>query len=196
VDLPDLDADPLVSLRAWVREAEASSPAPQAMTLATATREGRPSARIVLLRDVDEHGLTFFTNRGSRKGDELRANPHAALVLHWWELGRQARVEGAVEEVSASESEAYWRGRPRESRLAAWASAQSRPIASRAELDAAYAEAEERFAGSDVPLPSHWGGYRVRPEVVEFWEHQPNRLHNRIRYTRAGDGWRRERLAP
>ena len=166
------------------------------MTLATATRDGLPSARIVLLRGLDEEGLVFFTNRESRKGDELRANPRAAVVLHWWDLGRQVRVEGAVEEIARSESAAYWETRPRASRIAGWVSAQSRPLTGREELDAAYAEAEARFAGEDVPLPDHWGGYRVLPETVEFWRHRESRLHDRIRFTRAPDGWRRERLAP
>jgi pyridoxamine 5'-phosphate oxidase len=196
VDADDLDPDPLVSLQSWVQEAEASSTAPQAMTLATATGDGRPSARVLLLRGIDERGLTFFTNRGSRKGEELGANPRAALVLHWWDLGRQARVEGSVEEVSVAESEAYWRSRPRASRIAAWASSQSRPVESRDELEAAYAHAEQRYEGGDVPLPPFWGGYRVVPDLVEFWTHRENRLHDRIRFTRSDDGWRRERLAP
>jgi pyridoxamine 5'-phosphate oxidase len=192
----DLGVDPLTTLRAWIREAEPVAPQPQSAVLATATPDGRPSARVVLLRGVDDRGLTFFTNRDSRKGEELRANPRAALVLHWWELGRQARVEGDVEEVDRAESREYWETRPQESRLAAWASAQSRPLASREELEAAYAEAEARFAGADVPLPPFWGGFRVRPEVVELWRHRESRLHDRIRYARFGRGWRTERLAP
>jgi pyridoxamine 5'-phosphate oxidase len=196
VDADDLDPDPLVSLQSWVQEAEASSTAPQAMTLATATGDGRPSARVLLLRGIDERGLTFFTNRGSRKSEELGENPRAALVLHWWDLGRQARVEGSVEEVSVAESEVYWRSRPRASRIAAWASSQSRPVESRDELEAAYARAEQRYEGGDVPLPPFWGGYRVVPDIVEFWTHRENRLHDRIRYMRSDDGWRWERLAP
>jgi pyridoxamine 5'-phosphate oxidase len=196
MDERELGDDPLAAMRQWLLEGERSSPGPQAMTLATATPDGRPSARIVLLRDLDGHGLTFFTNLDSRKGQELRQNPRAALVLHWWELGRQLRVEGGVEDVSVDESEDYWRSRPRESRMAAWASAQSRPLGGRAELEAAYEEAEARFAGRDVPLPPHWGGFRIRPEVVEFWRHRENRLHDRVRYVRTVGGWRRERLAP
>lgn len=196
MDERELGGDPLAAMRRWLLEGERSSPGPQAMTLATATPDGRPSARIVLLRELDEHGLTFFTNLDSRKGEELRQNPRAALVLHWWELGRQLRVEGGVEDVSVDESEDYWRSRPRESRMAAWASAQSRPLGGRAELEAAYEEAEARFAGRDVPLPPHWGGFRIRPEVVEFWRHRENRLHDRVRYVRTAGGWRRERLAP
>jgi pyridoxamine 5'-phosphate oxidase len=196
MDEQDLAPDPLTSLRAWLADAAALSSAPQAMTLATATADGRPSARVVLLRAVDERGLTFFTNRGSRKGDELAANPRAALVLHWWDLGRQVRVEGPVEEVEEAESAEYWATRPRPSRIAAWASAQSRPVADRAALDRAYADAEERFGDGDVPLPPFWGGFRVLPEVVEFWTHRDNRLHDRVRYERSGATWRRERLAP
>ena len=196
VDERELGSDPIVALRAWLAEAQRSTDRPQMMTLATATPEGLPSARIVLLRGLDEEGLVFFTNRESRKGDELRANPRAALVLHWWDLGRQVRVEGAVEEIARSESAAYWETRPRESRIAGWVSAQSRPLAGREALDAAYAEAEARFAGGDVPLPDHWGGYRVLPERVEFWRHRESRLHDRVRFTRAFEGWRRERLAP
>lgn len=196
MDERDLGPDPMPELERWLADARARSPLADAMTLATATRGGRPSARIVLLRGLDERGLVFYTNRESRKADELRDNPRAALVLHWRELGRQVRVEGIVEEVEREESERYWRTRPRESRLAAWASAQSRPVADRAALEAAYAEAASRFDGGDVPLPSHWGGFRVRPDVVELWVHHENRLHDRFRYERAGDGWRRERLMP
>jgi pyridoxamine 5'-phosphate oxidase len=196
VDERELGSDPIVVLQAWLTEAQQSAARPQVMTLATATPDGLPSARIVLLRGLDEEGLVFFTNRESRKGDELRANPRAALVLHWWDLGRQVRVEGTVEEVARSESAAYWETRPRASRIAGWVSAQSRPLAGRDELDAAYAGAEARFAGGDVPLPDHWGGYRVLPETVEFWRHRESRLHDRIRFTRATHGWSRERLAP
>ena len=196
MDEHDLAPDPLSSLRAWLDEAAAVSSAPPAMTLATATADGRPSARIVLLQGVDERGLTFFTNRSSRKGEELAANPRAALVLHWWELGRQVRVEGTVEEVEPAVSESYWATRPRRSRVAAWASPQSLPVASRAALEASFAATEERFRGGDVPLPPFWGGFRVEPELVEFWTHRENRLHDRIRYVRSEGAWRRERLAP
>ena len=189
--------DPIVALQAWLAEAERVADRPQAMTLATATPDGLPSARIVLLRGLDEGGLVFFTNRESRKGEELRANPRAALVLHWWELGRQVRVEGAVEEVARSDSAEYWETRPRASRVAAWVSEQSRPLASRDELDVAYADAEARFAGGDVPAPRPTGAdFASCPEIVEFWRHRENRLHDRVRFTREPDGWRRERLAP
>lgn len=196
VDERDLDPDPLVALSAWLDEARQVVPLAEAMTLATATPDGRPSARVVLLRGIGQEGIDFFTNRSSRKGLELAANPRAALVFHWWELGRQARTEGSVVELDTAESEAYWRTRPRASQLAAWASRQSQPLASRSELDAAFAREEERFSGADVPLPSFWGGYRIRPEVIELWEHRDDRLHDRIRYERTGSGWQRERLAP
>jgi len=196
VDEHELDADPLVELRAWLGAARAATPFADAMTLATASPDGWPSARVVLLQDVDERGLTFYTSRESRKGEELRRNPRAALVLHWWELGRQVRVEGTVDEVGREESETYWRSRPRPSRLAAWASAQSRPVEGRAALEAAYDEAAGRFDGEEVPLPPHWGGFRVRPIVVELWQHRENRLHDRVRYVRSNGSWRRERLMP
>jgi pyridoxamine 5'-phosphate oxidase len=192
----DLVDDPLAQLRTWLDDAREVTDQPLAMTLATATPDGSPSARVVLLRGLDDHGLTFFTNRGSRKGDELRLNPRAAVAMHWWELGRQVRVEGAVEEVSVEESTAYWETRPRASQIAAWASAQSRPLTDRAELDARVADVEERFAGGAVPLPPFWGGYRIVPESVELWIHRENRLHDRFRYAREGAGWRGERLAP
>jgi pyridoxamine 5'-phosphate oxidase len=196
MDERDLDPDPIVALEAWLRDAEQVSARPDAMTLATSTADGRPSARIVLLRGLDGRGLAFFTNRASRKGRELEENPRAALVLHWPELGRQVRIEGAVERVDEEESRGYWETRPLRSRIAAWASPQSLPLTDRAELDALYAAAEARFDDGDVPLPDFWGGYRVVPEAVEFWEHQDDRLHDRIRYERTVSGWRRKRLAP
>ena len=192
----DLADDPLEQLSAWLEEARERIGQQQAMTLATATPDGKPSARVVLLRGIDEHGLTFFTNRTSRKGDELRRNPHAAIAIHWWELGRQVRVDGVVEEVAADESTAYWETRPRGSQIAAWASPQSRHLTDRDELDARVAEVEKRFAGSPVPLPPFWGGYRLVPESIELWIHRDDRLHDRFRYVREGAGWRRERLAP
>jgi pyridoxamine 5'-phosphate oxidase len=192
----ELDPDPVVQFQSWLAEASEASGGAASMTLATAARDGRPSARIVLLRGLDERGFVFFTNRDSRKGAELTANPHAALVFHWWGLGRQVRVEGKVELVARDESEAYWRTRPERSQIAAWASPQSQPLVDRVELDDAYAAAERRFAGDDVPLPLFWGGYRVVPAVVEFWLHRDDRLHDRIRYTRSDVGWLRERLAP
>jgi pyridoxamine 5'-phosphate oxidase len=194
VDAADLDPDPLRQFRRWFGEAPADGVAvPEAMTLATATAEGRPSARMVLLKQADERGFAFYTNLESRKARELDENPHAALLFHW--AGRQVRVEGAVEPATREESEAYFRTRPLGSRLAAWASPQSRPLADRDELDRLYAEAAAMH-GDDVPLPPHWGGFRVVPDAYEFWQHGDDRLHDRVRYDRVGDGWRRTRLAP
>jgi pyridoxamine 5'-phosphate oxidase len=188
--------DPIAELQAWLQAAATVSEQPDAMTLATADARGRPSARQVLLRGVDGRGLVFFTNRTSRKAAELAENPWAALVLHWYALGRQVRVEGSVEEVDPETTEAYWRTRPRGSRIAAWASPQSSPLASRDELERLYAESERELDGVEVPVPPFWGGYRVVPESIEFWQHRENRLHDRIRYLRGKSGWRRERLAP
>ena len=188
--------DPIAVAQAWLDEARNVAGEPQTMTLATATPDGKPSARVVLLRGLDDRGLVFFTNRESRKGQELRRNPQAAVVLHWWELGRQLRVEGVVEEVSEEESAAYWKTRPRGSQVAAWASRQSLELADRSELDARVAEARERFADGDVPLPPFWGGYRVVPETIELWTHRDDRLHERVRYERDGAGWTRALLAP
>lgn len=196
MDTPDLDPDPLRQFERWFAAArEAGLPVPEAMALATATPDGRPSARMVLLKGADERGFAFHTNYESRKGGELAANPRAALLFHWQPLGRQVRVEGAVERLSVAESEAYFRTRPLGSRLAAWASPQSRPLADRAELERLYAEAVERF-GEDVPLPPSWGGLRLLPDAYEFWQHGDDRLHDRIRYERDGSGWSRTRLAP
>ena len=188
--------DPLAMLQSWLDDARAAVGEPHAMTLATATPDGRPSARVVLLRGLDDRGLTFFTNRTSRKADELRANPRAAAAIHWWELGRQVRVEGVVEDLSSAESAAYWETRPRGSQIAAWASPQSQQLADRAALDALVAEVHSLFAGQEVPLPPFWGGYRLVPESVELWTHRDDRLHDRLRYAREGDSWRCERLAP
>ena len=192
----DLDPDPLRQFTRWFEDARGTAlPAPVALALATATPEGRPSVRMVLLKSADERGFTFHTNYESRKGAELSANPHAALLFHWQPLGRQVRVEGRVERVPGEESEAYFRTRPLGSRLAAWASPQSRPLADRAELDRLYAEAQERFS-EDVPLPPTWGGFRLVADAYEFWQHGDDRLHDRIRYERDGDGWAKTRLAP
>ena|SRR5829696_511625 len=196
MDLLDLDPDPLRQFERWFAAArEAGVPVAEAMTLATATAAGRPSARMVLLKSADERGFSFHTNYESRKGRELGENPQAALLFHWQPLGRQVRVEGPVERMSAEESEMYFRTRPFGSRLAAWSSPQSRPLADRAELERLYAAAVERHT-DDVPLPPHWGGYRLRPDAYEFWEHGDERLHDRIRYERDAAGWSRTRLAP
>jgi pyridoxamine 5'-phosphate oxidase len=192
----DLDPDPLRQFKRWFDDARGTAlPAPEAMALATATPKGRPSVRMVLLKSADERGFTFHTNYESRKGDELTANPHAALLFHWQPLGRQVRIEGRVERVPSEESEAYFRTRPLGSRLAAWASPQSRPLTDRAELDRLYAEAQKRF-GEDVPLPPTWGGFRLVADAYEFWQHGDDRLHDRIRYERDADGWTKTRLAP
>lgn len=194
----DLAPDPFEQFRRWFAEAEeVEPPEPNAMTLATATRDGRPSARMVLLKGVDERGFVFYTNYESRKGRELAENPWAALVFWWPHMARQVRVEGRVEKVSEAESDAYFRTRPRGSQIGAWASRQSTVIASRAELEARYRQYEAEFEGREVPRPPYWGGYRLVPEVFEFWQGRLNRLHDRFRYRKQPDGsWVIERLAP
>ncbi|HEX7119857.1 MAG TPA: pyridoxamine 5'-phosphate oxidase [Longimicrobiales bacterium] len=190
--------DAIAQFRAWFEEAlSAEVVDPNAMTLATATPDGRPSARIVLLKGLDARGFVFFTDYGSRKGRELEANPHAALVFYWPELHRQVRVTGVVTRVPAEESEAYFRSRPQASRLSAWTSRQSEPVASREELEARRREAEAAFPDGDVPRPDRWGGFVLAPEAIEFWQGRTGRLHDRLRYTRRPDGgWRIERLSP
>jgi pyridoxamine 5'-phosphate oxidase len=198
VDERDLLPDPLAQFRRWYEEAVAAGlDLPEAMTLATADADGRPSARTVLLKGVDERGFLFFSNYESRKGAELAANPRAALVFHWaQDPRRQVIAAGTVKRLDEHESEEYFRTRPLGSRLGAWASRQSEPIADRAALERAYAEAEERH-GDDPPLPPWWGGFVLVPDRLEFWQNRPNRLHDRFRYLRdEQDGWRLERLAP
>jgi pyridoxamine 5'-phosphate oxidase len=194
----DVDPDPVVQFGRWLGDAQAAGLVePTATTLATATADGRPSARMVLLRGVDERGFVFYTNYESRKAAELAANPRAALVFWWGELQRQVRVEGLVERTSQEESAAYFTTRPLGSRLSAWASPQSQVIGGRAVLERRVAELAATYPGGDVPLPPFWGGYRLVHDVVELWHGRPNRLHDRLRYTRAeGGGWRIERLAP
>jgi pyridoxamine 5'-phosphate oxidase len=189
--------NPLERFQEWFREAEqVGVEVPEVMTLATADAGGTPSARMLLLKSADEDGFVFYSGYASRKGGELDDNPRAALVFYWRPLGKQIRVEGRVERVSEAESAAYFATRPRGSQLAAWASQQSRPLASREELERRYGELERVYEGREVPLPPHWGGYRLRPEAIEFWQHRENRLHDRIRYTRAREGWRHELLSP
>lgn len=188
--------DPIAEFNAWFEEARAAGvPVPETITLATADSAGRPSARMLLLKGADERGFTFFTGYESRKGRELEANPHAALVVYWQPLGRQVRVEGTVRKLSAEESNAYFATRPLRSRAAAAASRQSEVIAGREELEA---ELERLLAehGEDLPRPERWGGYVLEPDVIELWQHGDDRLHDRFRFTREGAGWRRERLAP
>jgi pyridoxamine 5'-phosphate oxidase len=166
------------------------------MTLATATPDGQPAARMVLLRGLDARGFVFFTNYDSRKGQELAANPRAALVFWWDALKRQVRIEGRIEVVTAAESDAYFKARPRGHRLAALASPQSQVIPDRASLEQRMRQLETQYPGEDVPRPANWGGYRVVPAVIEFWQGRPNRVHDRLRYERLGDDWRIQRLAP
>ena len=190
------DANPLQQFDKWLREAIAAQlPEPNAMTLATASAEGRPSTRVVLIKGYDAHGIVWYTNYHSRKGRELAANPHAALQFHWVELERVVRIEGRVEFASAEESDAYYATRPLDSRLGAWASPQSQVIGSRAVLVANAAKAAARH-GLHPPRPPHWGGYRLMPEAWEFWQGRKSRLHDRLRYRQDGNAWVRERLAP
>ena len=199
MDEATAEPTPLPLFKRWYHDAIAAKvPEPEAMTLATATRDGVPSVRIVLLRGVDERGFTFFTNYQSRKGEELSANPRAALVLHWAAWQRQVRIEGIVEKVSALESDAYFQKRPFGHRLGAMLSPQSRVIASRTLLEERMEQLIKEYEGKDVPRPAHWGGYRVVPYSIEFWQGRPNRVHDRIRYRRAEgvSSWIVERLAP
>jgi pyridoxamine 5'-phosphate oxidase len=197
--LDGLGGDPHAVLARWLAEARAAVLfEPEAAALATATADGRPSARMVLVRGVDEGDLRFYTNHESRKAAELAANPHAALVFHWGPpLRRQARIEGTVARLGEDEAVAYFETRDRESRIGAWASPQSRPLANRSELELRVADAEARFAGeTEIALPPFWGGYRVVADAVELWQNRPSRLHDRARFERSTTGWRRTRLAP
>jgi pyridoxamine 5'-phosphate oxidase len=198
LDEADVSPDPVEQFGRWFNEARAANvPEANAMTLATADAEGNPSARIVLLKSFDARGFAFYTNYDSRKGRELAVNPRAALCVFWQPLERQVRVEGTVERVGREESEAYFSGRPRQAQIGAWVSQQSSPITSRAELERIEAELQQRFEGKPVPLPDYWGGYRVVPRAIEFWQGRPSRLHDRLLYTSSeGGGWVLRRLSP
>jgi pyridoxamine 5'-phosphate oxidase len=193
----DLARDPFRQFEKWFQEAEASKlTEPNAMTVCTATRDGRPSARTMLLKGVDGRGFVFYTNYESRKGRELEVNPHATLVFPWLLLERQVVIEGTVTKVAREESEAYFHSRPRASQLGAWASQQSSIISNRSMLEESMKGLEQKYAGQEVPVPPFWGGWRLMPETVEFWQGRRSRLHDRLRYRRAKDGWTVDRLAP
>ena len=190
------EVEPLAPFRRWLDEAWKGEPNAHAMTLATTTSDGRPSARAVLLKGLDERGYVFYTNLESRKSKELLANPHAALCFLWKSLDRQVRVEGLVELAADEEADAYFASRPRDSQIGAWASNQSQPLASRAELERRVDEFSRRFGKEPVPRPPYWAGFRVVPQRIEFWQERLSRLHDRILFIHEGDGWRRERLFP
>jgi pyridoxamine 5'-phosphate oxidase len=194
----DAARDPIAQLHAWLDQAAATGASDAtAMVLATATADGLPSARVVLLKGLDERGLTFFTNYLSRKGREMAANPRAAATFFWPEIERQVRVEGGVEAITPAESDEYFRSRPVNSQLSAWVSDQSEVVTGgRAELDRRLAGLTAKFAGNEVPRPPHWGGYRLSPFAMEFWQGRPGRLHDRLRYSRSAGHWRIDRLAP
>ncbi len=194
----DLEPDPVAMFRRWLDDAMAAGlHEPNAMVVATATADGQPSSRMVLLKGLSDAGFVFFTNTHSRKGVELSVNPRCALLFPWHPLERQVRIDGSVAPLAAADVAAYFAIRPRGSQLGAWASHLSRPVAGREELEAAYDEMAARYPEPDpVPVPEEWGGYVVRPEVVEFWQGRPGRMHDRLTYTRSGDGWTTQRLAP
>jgi pyridoxamine 5'-phosphate oxidase len=196
LDAGDLDADPLRQFESWFQEAETTARAPEAAAVATATPDGAPSVRMVLVKAFDQRGFVFHTGYESRKGLELAANPRAALLFYWDPLGRQVRIEGPIARTSPAETEAYFHTRPRGAQIAALASRQSRPLASRAELEQRVAQLDADLADAEVPVPAHWGGFRLRPEVYEFWQHRESRLHDRFRYRRDGEAWIVERLSP
>lgn len=194
--VPDI-SDPIALFQRWFGEAIAAEPSlPESMSLATADAAGRPSVRMVLLKGIGDDGFVFYTNAESRKGREIAENPFGAVCFHWKSLSRQVRAEGPLSTVTERESDAYFASRVRESQIAAWASAQSRPLAARTALEQRVAEMERKFAGAAVPRPPYWIGYRMRPDVIEFWHEVPNRLHDRLAFRRTGGGWRAERLNP
>jgi pyridoxamine 5'-phosphate oxidase len=193
----DLAEDPLEQFASWAQEARAAGVRePEAAAVATASADGAPAVRMVLVKSFDQRGFVFYSNYSSRKGQELAANPQAALLFHWDPLGRQVRIEGPVQHTGAQESEAYIRSRPRDSQLSALASPQSQTVADRAELERRVSDLEARYAGQELPLPSGWGGFRLAPHTLEFWQQRHGRLHDRLRYRRGGERWLVERLAP
>jgi pyridoxamine 5'-phosphate oxidase len=199
LDEHGIDRDPFQQFTIWYDDAVAAGlPEPEAMTLSTATSEGRPSARIVLLRGYDERGFCFFSNYSSQKGQELAANPYAAVTFHWVELERQVRIAGRVEKVTEAESDAYFQSRPSQSRIGAWSSPQSSVISNRDALEELFKKYQEQYLDETaIPRPEHWGGYRVIPKRIEFWQGRPNRLHDRLRFIRIDQGpWTLQRLAP
>jgi pyridoxamine 5'-phosphate oxidase len=197
LDEQTVDANPIAQFRIWFEEAvRAELLDANAMTLATVTRDGRPAARTVLLKDIDARGMVFFTHYTSAKGDDLEAHPWASLLFYWAELERQVRISGAVERVSTSESDAYFASRPRDSQIAAWAARQSSELSSRAVLQSSYDTLAAKYKGVAVPRPPDWGGYRVVPDRIELWQGRPKRLHDRLLFTKEAGGWRRVRLAP
>jgi pyridoxamine 5'-phosphate oxidase len=197
LDEADVDPDPLKQFEMWLRDALEHQPGePNAMMLATSTREGSPSARMVLLRGFDDRGFVFYTNYESRKARELEENPRAAAVFYWGALERQVCITGRVARVSPADSRSYFEERPRGHQLGSWASRQSRIVGGRAELDESVRRIEQRFDGKDIPLPPYWGGYRIAPDAIEFWQGRANRLHDRLRYTKVEGSWVLERLSP
>lgn len=193
----DANPDPIVQFQTWFDESVAAQlPEPNAMTIATATPEGIPSARVVLLKGFDDRGFVFFTNYDSHKGQELQANPHAAIVFLWTELERQVRIQGTVERISAAESDNYYYSRPAGSRLGAWASEQSQVIADRTVLETRLEQLQTEYPDGDIARPSHWGGFRVMPTLIEFWQGRSSRLHDRLRYQKVGENWTIDRLSP
>lgn len=197
LDLADLAVNPILQFKKWFEEAlEAQVNEPNAMNLATASPQGIPSNRIVLLKGVDDRGFTFFTNYLSHKGQSLTANPFAALTFFWPELERQIRIEGKVTKLSVDESESYFNSRPRESQIGAWASEQSRPILNRNELENRFAQLLERYKNQNIPKPPHWGGFLIEPNLIEFWQGRPSRLHDRFEYKKQDNAWFIQRLQP
>lgn len=197
LDEKDVNQNPLLQFEKWFKEAvESKVNEPNAMTVCTATKEGKPSARILLLRNFNEDGFVFYTNYNSRKGEEIEKNPQAALLFFWPELERQVRIEGILSKQTASESDLYFNTRPRGSKLGAWSSEQSKPVSNRKTLDENYELFSKKFPSENVPRPEFWGGYILKPHSIEFWQGRPSRMHDRIHYSLIGNSWKIERLSP